>query len=937
MGNKIGEIIGAMEGGSAVVTVNVRLARYILSRYEAFMGERGDGAWPTPQVISFSAWMGEVYDSSSLERPVLSEARRGALWRRIVSGDAGEVGGPGGGLSRVAALSQRLMAEYGVPFESDIYLTDESRSLKRWSEVYKDELNRLGFVDPSALGGLVAGLIRDGDAVVADSIVFAGFDELSPPLKAVKESLDSAGTVTGFWPSQPHRPGDGPSAASLSASFSSDRGERPSIRVYKDELDEVRQAARWARAASGPGVTVGVVVPDLARYRAMIEREFAAELDPPSALPWKKAGVRAFNISLAPMLSEEPLVKAAIDILAIDERPAPTGRLGRILTAPFISAGTDEYLAVASIDSALKKEALLTVTVAGFSRRARELPSLEGFSGRLDRWLTILRAERGPLLPSRWAASFDRLLKALGWPGAFTLSSREFQAQLAWKALLDTLATLDDMLGEVTRGEAAAHLSAIASSKAHQPETLDTPVQVLGLLESSAIFFDHLWIMGAHEECFPERATPDPFIPMALQRRFKLPGVTSERCLEFARVVAARLRESTTAPMVVSAPSVVDGKEVRVSPIYVHMAGEASGGHDHIAKDSRLVASVLKSAFLEERPAAEEVAVTEEERELIGRSTTILKDQSACPFRAFAVHRLGARTVAAPEPGLSHMERGTIVHAALGFFWKKGDGSATLAELSEGGALGEAVARSVESALRETGKVGEGRFFDLEKERVSTLVRAWLEGVELKRSPFTVKAVEEKRTINAGGLELDLRVDRIDRLEGVEGESEGEPGGGPEGGSEGEAGGLINALIDYKTGGCSRNDWLGERPRDPQLPLYTLSGVFDAVAFARLSVKGVGFEGTARSQSALPGVKSFDEDRWTKKIEGVSGWDDFMERLRRTVDSLGSSFMKGEAAVDPLGFGTRESACEWCEVKPLCRIFEEGRVFEGEEGGVDDE
>ena len=895
------ELISAIRGGAAVVTVNARLASYVTASFGASMKEVGRGGWPTPRVVPFSAWLGELYALADSDRPALSEARRAALWRKIVSRDFPDLSddevkrpGPGpGAFSRAAASSYALMVEYGVPFESHIYLTDESRALKRWSVEYDSELTRLGFTDPSALGRQAAALIKDGSVEAPERVVFAGFDEASTTLEIVIDALESVGTHLSFWPRTPHRPGEAVDVPTPAREIS--------IRVFDDELNEVRQAARWARTVSAPGVTVGFVVPDLARYRCTIEREFAAELDPASALPWKLSP-RVFNISLAPMLTEEPLVSAALSVISTDERPVPTDSLWRLLASPYIGGTSGEYLAIASIDASLKRDNRLTVSVAGFLRRAKDVPVLEEFSKRLVKWLRSMRG--GALLPSRWAASFDKLLKGLGWPGQATLSSREFQAASAWKELLDTLSTFDDMLGELTRAEAASHLSALAQATPHQAETKSTPIQVLGLLESSGMEFDHLWIMGAHEDSFPEKASPDPFIPFGLQRRFKLPGATSERCLEFARVTSARLVASTTGELVVSSPAVVDSKEVRVSPIYGHMPKVGADDFVPTRRDSRFARTVQRAARLEDRPpgggGGEEVAVTEEERRLTGRSTSVLKDQSACPFRAFAVHRLGAASVATPEPGLTLMDRGTIVHAALGVFWKEAGGFARLLELSEGGELAASVAAAVETALRETAKVESGRFFDLEKGRVARLVRRWLEEVEMERAPFTVKEVEAERTITVGGLDMGLRIDRIDTI-----------------GDGGEV------LIDYKTGRCSRDDWLGPRPRDPQMPLYAVSGVFDAVAFGRLSLKGTRFEGTARTD-ALPGVKPFSDDRWTEKIEGAANWDEFMEKLKETTDALGVAFMRGSAEVDPLGFGTRDTACMYCEVKPLCRVFEVG-------------
>ena len=66
--------------------------------------------------------------------------------------------------------------------------------------------------------------------------------------------------------------------------------------------------------------------------------------------------------------------------------------------------------------------------------------------------------------------------------------------------------------------------------------------------------------------------------------------------------------------------------------------------------------------------------------------TGLFKDQAACPFRAFAKHRLGARSLDEPEIGLSPMQRGQLAHECLQLFWEKVSSHKELIGLT-GGAL----------------------------------------------------------------------------------------------------------------------------------------------------------------------------------------------------------------------------------------------------------
>ena len=78
-----------------------------------------------------------------------------------------------------------------------------------------------------------------------------------------------------------------------------------------------------------------------------------------------------------------------------------------------------------------------------------------------------------------------------------------------------------------------------------QVEDEGAPVQVMGMLEAAGLRFDHLWIMGLHDETLPAPANPNPFLPSALQRQHHLPHSSAARELEFASTMMDRLLGSS--------------------------------------------------------------------------------------------------------------------------------------------------------------------------------------------------------------------------------------------------------------------------------------------------------------------------------------------------------------------------------------------------------
>jgi ATP-dependent helicase/nuclease subunit B len=187
----------------------------------------------------------------------------------------------------------------------------------------------------------------------------------------------------------------------------------------------------------------------------------------------------------------------------------------------------------------------------------------------------------------------------------------------------------------------------------------------------------------------------------------------------------------------------------------------------------------------------------------------------------------------------------------------------------------------------------------LEQERLFALARDWLEE-ERRRTPFEVLACELEQEIGVEGVAVQTRIDRIDRL--------------PDG---------SEVIIDYKTGKAGVKDWLGERPDDPQLPLYAASreGKVAAIGFAVLRRgREFGYRGLARDEGILPATPAFTATHPARQpAGGAPAWDDLLAGWRETLAGLARGFRDGDARVAPKTAQT----CRYCEQHALCRIYEQ--------------
>jgi ATP-dependent helicase/DNAse subunit B len=195
---------------------------------------------------------------------------------------------------------------------------------------------------------------------------------------------------------------------------------------------------------------------------------------------------------------------------------------------------------------------------------------------------------------------------------------------------------------------------------------------------------------------------------------------------------------------------------------------------------------------------------------------------------------------------------------------------------------------------------------DLEGRRLTRLVTEWLE-YEAKRIAFEVAETEASRTIHLAGLTLNLRLDRIDRLNDAS---------------------LL--VIDYKSGDVSPKSWELPRPDDVQLPLYAgfalnreteeLGGlVFAKVRAGDQAFAGRVFDAKATLLPNIPANSGLARDSFS--IEKLIDWREYIEKLAH-------SFVDGHAEVDPKDY---PKTCERCGLQTLCRVHENQDALEGDE------
>jgi ATP-dependent helicase/nuclease subunit B len=933
------KLIAHWPANTVVVTPNRRLAQSLKRAYDHAQQAAGRLAWAAPDILPLATFTGRTYHALSLQasadsgatarqQQLIDALQSHVLWEQVIrKSEASNT------LLSIPQTAKHAASAWSVAHQWRLFdamrgypLHEDAQMFFDWARQFQQLCVENSVVDHAVLPDVLANLLSNtltaderAQAIAAGTLPTqlwtAGFDIVAPQTEALLAAHATAGIVVG----------------ELQDDLSEEAAHLQR-HEFVSEAEELRACAAWARLmaegalGSNHQTRIAIVVPDLQNKRSRIARALTDALDPLArtrAATLAKGGADAqsnhFNISLGLALNEYGVVHDALELIEFAQsRSLPFARVSTLLRSPFVGGAEREMSTRAKLDAELRETlsadvSLLTLQKAlkltqrkRLQAAARACPTLLEVVDRV----AALQSGTQKRSPHDWRQHFSAVLSAWGFPGERALGSIEFQVLQKFRDALEGLAALESIQPRMRADEALAQLRRIVSDTVFQPESTEqgqASIQVLGILESAGQSFDPfdaMWVTGLSDDAWPLAARPNPLIPAALQRRAGVTEASAAASLALDRRITDGWRLSARSLVVSHAQFAEDDKgqeqaravSALVEDIALKTAPQATANFAETlcAASGAARASIVREA-IPDMPLASLPPVT-----TVAGGSSIIRDQAACPFRAFARHRLAAKPLAEPAVGLDAATRGVLLHRVLSLVWTKLTSQASLFAMAPD-ALAALVADAAQQAVSEARADGAdmlvGRFAELEHDRLCQVVSAWLE-VERERSPFEVVACEEARDVEMAGLAMQLRLDRLDRF----------------------ADGTY-ALIDYKTGSAQLNSWLGDRPDEPQLPLYlyTADQNVSALAFARLKRgKTFGFEGVSATDGLLPRVTPIEQKRGME-ARGLVSWDALVEQWQAALDQIATQFVHGVVAVDPKNGGL---TCTQCDLQSMCRVAE---------------
>jgi probable DNA repair protein len=854
----------AVAGGAEIVTVNKRLARELRRAFDEEQLARGLWSWDTPRILPWTAWLNAVLDRCDAASciPLRIPPHAAALiWERLLQEHAEERLLNPDSLVRQAQQTWQRLQDWCVPVE-DLRHHAKSEDERLFADIavaYQRHLDANSWLDHAQLAARVSALIETRKIEAPARIVHAGFDRLTPSAARLWNSLRSIGADV----SEAPRPERTPTVLAHSCT---------------DSDAELRAAGLWARQRlqADAGAKVAIVCPGLEQNAARAARLVREGLAP----GWQYSGGRqetAVNVSYGRRLAEYPLVAVALLWLSWACRGLSSRDVSVLLRTPF--AGT------ADTDGRCRLEMRLRRMPDRNWRPGNLAAALSGREQSADALDWLRRAERVAAVestrstldsPATWAGRIDQLLQDLGWPGEKPLDTAEFQLANRWRDLLNELSRLDIVQPRIDLAEAVARLSSFAADTIYQPETEKGMVQLLGTLEAAGLEFDNLWVCHLDARQWPPPAHPLPLVSRALQRKFRMPDATPADTLDFSRRVLERLAGSAT-NVTFSWPLTDQDLELEASPLLRHFVLRHGGQ----AEDPGWHAASLRGSAALDLATSDGVPAVRPGEKVGGGAATVQR-QVTEPFSAFAYGRLGVRDLQPVQAGLPANVRGNIIHRALHHLFLDKPSSRDIAAWSNG--VDDRIERAVDAALARHIRFADGvllRLLAIERKRLRELLRRFIEA-EMQRQEFQILSVEESVGLLRYGVDLDLRVDRIDRL----------------------ADGTL-LIIDYKTGAVKTLLTRDGDPKELQLVVYALAidAEVGGLALINIDSRAIIYKGAGGSVD----WDRFPPELWPTRL---GGW-------KKIVDNALAQLAAGDVRLN-----TAQTALESRRLNVLSRIEE---------------
>jgi probable DNA repair protein len=814
----------ALTETSTVITANRRLARVLQQEYAQQQVKAGIGAWQSPRILAWPDWLDAQLQGADGQEHLptrINHHHSTLLWERCLRKELADDATGTGNLVRLARDGWQRLADWNVTIR-DVARAAQSTDHRIFAAAagrYLGILERENWIDDAGLAAHVAELLSTGRIRAVGKYTFAGFDREKPATHRICRALREAGCDVA----------DAPSATTKTAAI---------LRPFASRDAEMRAAGAWARQQleEHPERRIVIVATGLERDAQRLGALVREGLMPGYRLSPSMAP-EVLNISYGRRLSDYPVVSIGLLWLRWLVRDLRAKEVSQLLLSPLVV--TPVNTGRARLEMRLRRLPDRSWSPSMVTAALQGKDEAEDAAEWLHKVAAITKARRelrASASPAQWAVSIDEALKAAGWPGKQRLASAEFQLVNRWRDLLNDLARMDLVSHSMSLEHALNQLESMAADAVFQPESEAARVHLMGPLEASGLEFDALWLTGVTASHWPPAGNPLSMVSRRLQQEHGMPDAVPDDTLAYARRLLDHL--CNAAPEVIcSYPQIDEDGEQTPSDLLEGLTREEP---DADADPGWFAASLTgTSEFITVDERVPRIAAGEK---LSGGAGTI-QNQLTNPIAAFLGGRLGVRALDVQADGLPALLRGNLIHDALYKLYFDTPSSVEIASWTDGE---QRIERAVDFAFSRHERNADSvllALFAMERKRIAGLLQEFV-ALDVSRDAFVVASVEREVEFVEAGVRLQLRVDRIDRVDGD-----------------------AIAILDYKTGAEKKFLTSKGEPREIQLVAYACAVEEPVAALALVNVdsRTTGFNGA--------GAGYTDTEIWPQQL---AEWSDMV-------------------------------------------------------------
>ena len=791
--------------------------------------------------------------------------------------------------AKAVQRSWRLLNDWGVNAKllADDHVAD-AQQFVLWVNAYRELLAKRDLLDDQLLANQ---LLQPQITVPYKKIIWYAYDLITAKQQAYIDAFIAKGLDV-----EHHQNG-------LS------QPQTQTYTVYSDQQQELQSVFYQARTLieQNANTAINIVIPDLQHRQSQVN-ELARDVFYASASPLQlQQGNTVYRFSLGEPLKQWPAIETAFTLIGLLKNQVKVIDLSFILHNRFLRHCQTYIHECRIFDQWLKRQRMSMLKtdnlvdyyqqcLMDYQQRDKPIKQqgllafLQEIQTHQNQFQKLLSAQKeaagyAVLSFAQWVEQISLWLKAWGWSTSIALeemNSVQFQLAQRWQALLKEFSELSLVQQQVGLNRALEILQQMLHDAVFSPKATASPILISGVYEAIGRPVDICFLTGMDDQ-YPQPAQADTFIANRLLQQTSYPEATTQDSFQQATKVIQSLLGSAQQVRVSYAKHKQQESEIEYQQTAIFRdkdfkLSKLDGQSDSTKIDLEVYHDINGPAW--------------PEGQIVEGGSAIFKNQSNCAFKAFVTHQLKFDREDEAEFGLDNLDRGNIVHLLLDHLWGQIQTQSQLKSLSSEQrhevivAVVDDVINNPQLALNDDKKI----LLQHEKPRFISLLLEWLELEAARPTEFSVIEREEQGVAEYAGIRFRYIIDRLDML--VDGRT---------------------AIIDYKTGNVARNDWLGERIKDPQLPLYALA--HDEKK--RTPTSGIVFANVVRHDPKFVSLCEADiikQGGWAIKEEDE--WREHRAKWPELFTRLAKEFLAGEAQVNPIDVKT----CDYCDLASVCRV-----------------